>query len=279
MSTSLRKVGVIGLGKMGEAFVSGLLLSRTYTSNDIYGYEIVPERCQYIKSKYGINLLRSASEVASTADIVVLVVKPQDTANVVKEISKVSLTSKLVLSLAAGISTSYLAQRLPKGTEVVRAMPNLACSVGEGMICVTASEGASKESLDKATKLLGLTGVVIQVDEKHMDAVTGLSGSGPAFVYVFIESLADAGVRLGLRRDLALTLAAQTTLGAGKLVVSTGEHPAKLKDMVVTPGGTTIEGLIELENGGFRGVVIEAVSKAAEKARQLQALLKESLGQ
>lgn len=271
------KVGIIGLGKMGEALVSGLLLSQAYTPRDIYAYDIVPERYRYMKSKYGINILKSASEVASTSNIVTIVVKPQDIADAIQEVKKAPLKDKIILSLAAGISTSYLVKHLPKGTEVIRAMPNLACSIGEGMICVTSGKGASKMSLDKATKLLELTGRVLQIDEKYMDAVTGLSGSGPAFVYVFIEALADAGVRLGLQRDLAFTLAAQTTLGAGKLVVSTGEHPAKLKDMVVTPGGTTIEGLIEIEKGGLRAVVIEAVSKTAEKARHLQALLNKNL--
>ncbi len=276
---NMGKVGVIGLGKMGEALVSGLLLSKTYDSQDIYAYDIVPERCRYMKSKYEIKLFNNASEVASISDIVIIVVKPQDIAKVIRDVNKVALEEKIILSLAAGINTSYLVKHLPKNTEVIRAMPNLACSIGEGMICVTAAKGSSKKSLDTVTKLLGLTGKVLQIDERFMDAVTGLSGSGPAFVYVFIESLADAGVRLGLNREVAFTLAAQTTLGAGKLVVSTGEHPAKLKDMVVTPAGTTIEGLIEIEKGGLRAVIIEAISKAAEKARHLQGILNKTLDQ
>ncbi len=271
------KIGVIGLGKMGEALISGLLLSHNYPPQHIYAYDIVPERCRYMKSKYKINLLRKPSEVASTTDIVILIVKPQDLAKAVREVNKAPLKDKIILSLAAGISTTYLLKHLPKDTELIRVMPNLACSIGEGMICVTRAKGTSKKSLDKATDLLALTGRVLQIDEKHMDAVTGLSGSGPAFIYVLIESLADAGVRLGLKRDIAFTLAAQTTLGAGKLVVSTGEHPAKLKDMVVTPGGTTIEGLIEIEKGGLRAVIIEAVSKTAEKAQHLQAQLNKTL--
>jgi pyrroline-5-carboxylate reductase len=208
---------------------------------------------------------------------VILVIKPQDLSNVIEEVSKTSLQDKIILSLVAGISTSYICKRLPTGTEVTRCMPNLACSVGEGMICVTRAHDTSQNSLNRITQLLGLTGRAVQVEERFLDAITGVSGSGPAYVYVFIEALADAGVRLGLKRDLALTLAAQTTLGAGKLVVETGEHPAKLKDMVVTPGGTTIEGLIEIEKGGLRAVVIEAVSKAAERAHQLQSAVVEKM--
>ncbi|MCL4435232.1 MAG: pyrroline-5-carboxylate reductase [Thaumarchaeota archaeon] len=272
---SLEKVGVIGVGKMGEALVSGLLRSSKYSPSDIYVYDVIPDRLSYMKSKYGVQILDSIADVVSAADIVTLVVKPQDLLSVTQELNKTYLKDRIILSLAAGINTAYLSKNLQKYTEIVRCMPNLACSVGEGMICVTRAQGTSQESLDRITKILSLTGHAVQIDEKFLDAATGLSGSGPAYVYTFIEALADAGVRLGLKRDLAFTLAAQTTLGAGKMVVETGEHPAKLKDMVVTPGGTTIEGLVELEKGGLRATVIEAVSKAAERSRQLQAAASE----
>lgn len=272
---SLEKVGVIGVGKMGEALVSGLLLSSKYSSSDIYVYDVIPDRLSYMQSKYGVRVLDSIADIVSAADIITLVVKPQDLLNVIQELNKTYLKGKIILSLAAGINTTYLSKNLQNYTEIVRCMPNLACSVGEGMICVTRAQNTSQESLDRVIKILSLTGHAVQLDEKYLDAATGLSGSGPAYVYTFIEALADAGVRLGLKRDLAFTLAAQTTLGAGKLVVETGEHPAKLKDMVVTPGGTTIEGLVELEKGGLRATIIEAVSKAAERSRQLQAAASE----
>jgi pyrroline-5-carboxylate reductase len=273
----IESIGIIGLGKMGEALVSGLLASESYSPQNIFAYDIVSTRCRYISSRYKIKILNSISELSSKSEIIIIIVKPQDITKVLREIQKVPLGSKIILSVAAGISTSFLMKHLPKGTEVIRAMPNLACSINEGMICVTAAEETSKKSLDKASDLLKSTGEVLQIDERYMDAVTGVSGSGPAYLYVFIEALADAGVRLGLKRDVAFKLAAQTTLGAGKLVVSTGEHPAKLKDMVVTPGGTTIEGLIELEKGGLRAIIIEAVSKAAEKAQVLQSSLNKNL--
>jgi len=272
----LGKIGVIGVGKMGEALISGLASSK-FNSDYIYAYDIVPERAGVMKSKYNIHCCKSIPDLVSSSDIIALVVKPQDILNVVKEVGTVPLNGKIVLSLAAGITTSFLAEHLPKGTEIVRAMPNLACAVGEGMVCICRGQGSSKESLEKVRRMFELTGRVLKVDEKYMDAVTGLSGSGPAFTYVFIEALADAGVRLGLRRDDAFILAAQTVLGAGKLVVATGEHPAKLRDMVVTPGGTTIEGLLEIEKGGVRAVVIEAVSKAAEKARQLRSIIRQQI--
>jgi pyrroline-5-carboxylate reductase len=271
---SAEKVGIIGSGKMGEALISGILKSSEYSSQNVLSYDKILERRKYIKSTYGIRVLKSISEVVNKSSIIAIAVKPQDIIDVLKQVGENDLDGKIILSLAAGISTSYIVRYLPKNTEVVRAMPNLACSVGEGMICITGSRGTSTLSIGKIKKLFELTGKVILIDEKYMDAVTGLSGSGPAFVYVFIEALADAGVRLGLQRETSFTLAAQTTLGAGKLVVSTGEHPAKLKDLVVTPGGTTIEGLIEIEKGGLRAIVIEAVSKAAEKAYQLQKGLK-----
>jgi len=271
---SAEKVGIIGSGKMGAALISGILKSNKYSSQNILSYDKILERRKYIKSTYGIRVLESVSEVVKESSIIAIAVKPQDIIDVLKQVGENDLNGKIILSLAAGISTSYIVRYLPKNTEVVRAMPNLACSIGEGMICITGSRGTSTLSIGKIKKLFELTGKVILIDEKYMDAVTGLSGSGPAFVYVFIEALADAGVRLGLQRETSFTLAAQTTLGAGKLVVSTGEHPAKLKDLVVTPGGTTIEGLIEIEKGGLRAIVIEAVSKASEKAYQLQKGLK-----
>tara|TARA_B100001971_G_scaffold121574_1_gene111996 strand:- start:1564 stop:2397 length:834 start_codon:yes stop_codon:yes gene_type:complete len=264
------KVGIIGLGKMGEAIVSGLLLSKSYSPQDISAYEIIPERSRYISSEYGIRILNTATDVTKDADIVILVVKPKDMFNALQEIIKTSLKSKIIISVAAGIDTPYLSKHLPEGTELIRAMPNLACSLGEGMICLSSSQGTSKESLIKATELFKLTGKVLHIAEKDLAAVTGISGSGPAYVYAFIEALADAGVQLGLKNDVALILATQTAVGASKIVLSTGENPTELKKMVATPGGTTIEGLKELEKGGLNELIKEAVSKATRKSQKIQ---------
>jgi pyrroline-5-carboxylate reductase len=184
------------------------------------------------------------------------------------------LKNKIIISVAAGIKTSYLMKHLPEGSNIIRAMPNIACSLGEGMICVSRSQTTSKKSFDKATELFKLTGKVFQINEKDIEVVTGISGSGPAYVYAFIEALTNAGVQLGLKTDIALTLATQTTLGASKLVFSTGENPEKLKKMVATPGGTTIEGINALEKGGLKELILEAVTKATEKSRQLQDSIK-----
>lgn len=265
-----KNVGIIGMGKMGEALLSGLLLSKSYTSKDICAYEIISERSIFISSKYGIKMLKTISDVAIESDILILVVKPKEIFNVLEELKQIVLTNKIVISLAAGIKISYILKHLPEGTEVIRAMPNLACSLGEGMICVSRSQDTSQESFDKATNLFKLTGKVFQINEKDIEVVTGISGSGPAYVYAFIESLTNAGIKLGLKNDIALTLATQTTLGASKLVFSTGENPEKLKNMVATPGGTTIEGINVLEKGGLKELILEAVTKATEKSRNLQ---------
>ncbi len=264
------KVGIIGLGKMGEAIVSGLLLSKSYSSQDISAYEIISEQSRYISSKYGIKILNTATDVAKDADIIILVVKPKDMFKALQEIIKTPLKNKIIISVAAGINTDYLLKYLPEGTKVIRAMPNLACSLGEGMICLSSGKGTSKKELDKVTELFKLTGKVLQIDENDLAAVTGISGSGPAYVYAFIESLADAGVQLGLKNDVALTLATQTTLGASKIVISTGENPTELKKKVATPGGTTIEGIKELEKGGLKELVKEAVSVATKKSLKIQ---------
>ncbi len=264
------KIGIIGLGKMGEALVSGFLLSKYYTQKDICAYEIIPERSQFISLKYGIKIHNTISDLVYESEIVILVVKQKEIFGVLQEIKKISLKNKIIMSVAAGIKISYILNQIPSCTDVIRAMPNLACSIGEGMICISKSPRTSQKSFDKTTELFKLTGKVFQINEKDIEVVTGISGSGPAYVYAFIESLTNAGVKLGLKSDIALTLATQTTLGASKLVFSTGENPEKLKNMVATPGGTTIEGINVLEKGGFKELILEAVSKATEKARHIQ---------
>lgn len=266
----IKKVGIVGTGKMGEALISGLLLSNKYSPNDIYGYEIISERRNYISSKYKINMFNTITDLVVESDVIILVVKPKEIFNVLQKINKISMKNKIIISVAAGIKTSYLMKHLPEGSDVIRAMPNLACSIGEGMICVSRSQTTSKISFDKATELFKLTGKVFQINEKDIEVVTGISGSGPAYVYAFIESLTNAGIKLGLKSEIALTLATQTTLGASKLVFSTGENPETLKNMVATPGGTTIEGITVLEKGGLKELILEAVTKATEKSRNLQ---------
>ena len=264
------KVAVIGAGKMGESIITGLLKSGTYTPKDIKAYEIIETRRNHITQTYKIECVNNPQKAVDFSDITIIAVKPKDVENALKQIAPSMKPGKVLVSIAAGITIEFLRKHLPKNVSVIRVMPNIAVSVQEAMIIVCPSENTTKEELKMTTETLSLLGRVIQLDEKYLNLATGLVGSGPAYIYLIIEALADAGVRLGLPKDVATTLAAQTTLGAAKMVVETGEHPAKLKDMVATPAGTTVEGLLELEKGRLRAVVISAVTKAAERAKQLQ---------
>ncbi|MEM2975469.1 MAG: pyrroline-5-carboxylate reductase [Candidatus Bathyarchaeia archaeon] len=264
------KIAIIGAGKMGEAIISGLLKSGKYTAKDIEAHEIIEARRKYIAEKYGVECPKDAKLAVNFADIVIIAVKPGDVAKALQEISPALTSRKIVVSIAAGVKLEFIRKHLPSDVAAIRVMPNIACEVNEAMITISPSENTKPEQLKTVMDTLGLLGKVMRLDEKYVDVATGLVGSGPAYIYLIIDALADAGVRLGLPKDVAITLAAQTTLGAAKMVVETGEHPAKLKDMVVTPAGTTIEGLLELERGKVRAVLISAVTKAAERAKALQ---------
>jgi len=264
------KIAIIGTGKMGESIISGLLKSGAHTPKDIKAYEIIQTRRNYITQTYKIECVDDPKKAVNFSDITIIAVKPGDVGKVLEQIGPSIKTGKILVSIAAGVTLEFLRKYVAKDIPVIRVMPNLAVSVREAMITLSPSENTTKEDLQKATETLSLLGRVMQLDERYLNLATGLVGSGPAYIYLIIEALADAGVRLGLPKDVATTLAAQTTLGAAKMVVETGEHPAKLKDMVATPAGTTVEGLLELERGKLRAVIISAVTKAAERARQLQ---------
>jgi pyrroline-5-carboxylate reductase len=265
----IRKIGIIGAGNMGEALISGFLKSKAFSPQDVYASEIIEKRRKHIANNYHIDCFDDAKKVAEASDLIIMSVKPKDVKDVLASIGKEITPEKTLVSIAAGITLDYLGKYLPKDIPIIRVMPNIACFVGEGMMAICSSDNTPKEKLEAIKEVLSFLGKTMILDEKYFDAVTGLVGSGPAYIYLAIEALSDAGVRLGLPRDIAITLSAQTTLGAGKMVVETGEHPAKLKDMVVTPGGTTIEGLIELERGRLRATFMDAVIKATEKAKEL----------
>ena len=264
------KVALIGAGKMGEAIIAGLLKSGHYTPKDIMAQEIIETRRKYIQQTYKIECIDDVKKVVTFADIIIIAVKPGDVKKVLDTIAPIMKHGKILTSIAAGVTLEFLTKNLPKEVPVIRIMPNLACFVREGMMTICPSENTTKEQLATVMELFGLVGKVMQIDEKYINLATGLVGSGPAYIYLIIDSLADAGLRLGLPKDISLQLAAQTTLGSAKMVIETGEHPAKLKDMVVTPAGTTIEGLLVLEEGKIRATIINAVTKATERAKQLQ---------
>ena len=270
MSKTVPKIAFMGAGKMGEAMISGLLKSGKYQPEDIRAYEIIETRVKYMTQTYKIKCVTDPKEAASFADITVIAVKPADVKSALEEIAPAMKPGKVVVSIAAGVTLDFIKKNLPANVPVVRVMPNLACMVREAMIVVCPSENTKQQDLETVTSVLSLLGRVMRLDEKYINLATGLVGSGPAYIYLIIEALADASVRLGLPKDVSIVLAAQTTLGAAKMVAETGEHPAKLKDMVTTPAGTTIEGLLALEEGKLRAVIINAVTKAAERAKQLQ---------
>jgi pyrroline-5-carboxylate reductase len=263
------RLGLIGVGNMGAALARGVVGAGVLPPSRIAIADQDARRASALASELGVHLAASNAELAAESEYVVLAVKPDHIAGVVGEIAGALTSSQTLVSIAAGVPIAAI-RRLLKGAApgLVRVMPNTPARVGAGAIAIAAPE-VPEERLAGLMPMLGALGEVFAVTEAMMDAVTGLSGSGPAFVFVMIEALADGGVSVGLPRTVALRLAAQTVFGAAKLVVETGEHPAALKDAVASPGGTTIAGLAELERLGFRSAVLSAVRAAALRSREL----------
>lgn len=265
---NIRKIAIIGGGNMAEAIMRGLL--REDVGVGICVAEISPRRRDEIAAQFpGVRVVGEAAEAAVWGEVVILAIKPQQAESVLDLIEPVVTVDKLVISIMAGIPSSKIEANLAAGCRVIRAMPNTPALIGAGATAVCSGRKASADDLDLARQIFAMIGTAVTVDEKLMDAVTGLSGSGPAYVFTFIEALSDAGVKVGLPRDVATQLAAQTVLGAARMVAELGEHPALLKEKVTSPGGTTIAGLHALENGGFRGVVMDAVEAACLRSKEL----------
>ncbi len=265
----IKKLAVIGAGKLGEGLLSGVLGSQLVPVGRVVATVAHQPRAEYLAEKYGIRAGTDNAEAVSGADLVLICLKPQQVKGFLQEVKKDLRKDALLISAAASVTTDFIARTLPYPARVVRAMPNTPCLIRHGMIALARGKNATDADLKIANRVFGSMGRTVTVDEKHMDAITGLSASGPAYVYLIIESLAEAGVKLGLPRELSTELSAQTLLGASALVLQSGEHPAKLKDMVTTPAGCTIDGLLELEEGGLRVTLIKAVVRAAERAKQL----------
>jgi pyrroline-5-carboxylate reductase len=267
------KVGLIGAGKAGEAIIKGLLNSTVYTPQDIQVAESNIDRQQYITQTYNVQCYSDSRNVAIFADVVILAVKPTVVAQILQHIKSTLRKGTVVVSIAAGVTLEFLQRHLTECVVIVRTMPNIACSVNSAMIVWCTTPNISMDEVAMAIDVLTLLGETMLLDEKYLDLATGLVGSGPAYLFLIIDALADAGVRVGLPKDIAIQLAAQTALGAAKMVLETDEHPMKLRDMVATPGGTTVEGLLELEKGKVRAVIISAVSEATKKAQDFQQAL------
>jgi pyrroline-5-carboxylate reductase len=231
---------------------------------------MLKERCEYISKKYDLECSTDMMEIVPKSNVIIIAVKPKDVKALAESISKIVTTKQLVITLAAGVPSDFLSRILGKDIPIIRAMPNIAMLVGEGMVALARGPNSSAEHVNLAEKIFSFTGRVSVVDETQMDAITALSGSGPAYIFTVIEALSDGGLKVGLERDLAILLAAQTTLGAAKMVLEMKEHPAKLRDLVTTPGGTTIEGIHQLEKGKIRESLMRAVIKATERSRELR---------
>lgn len=269
MSVKGQKVGFIGGGNMGEALIKGLVAANLVPPEAIYASDVRPERLRALDQQYGIQLLPDNAELVRQADIVILAVKPQIMAPVVRQISAAVTKKKLLISIAAGVSTLTIRAALGKEARLIRVMPNTPALVLEGVTAIAKADGLEPGDLDTASEIFSAVGRVVTLEEELMDAVTGLSGSGPAYVAVVVESLADGGVKMGLDRVTAMTLATQTVLGAARLMLETGMHPGALKDMVSSPGGTSIAGVHALEEGGIRHTLIKAVERATQRSREL----------
>ncbi len=264
-----KKLAVVGVGKLGEALVAGLLKHGNIGRRDVAGTVMHESSCEPARERLGIEVTRDNPGVTRGRDVILLAVKPQNMDGVLREITDVVTPDQLLITMAASVSTSFVEERLPERVPVVRAMPNTPSVVNSGMTVLCGGLHARDEHLRVAQEIFGLVGRTLFLDEGLMDGVTALSASGPAYLYVVVESLAEAGVKLGIPREMSTLLAAQTMLGAARMVLEEGAHPALLKDMVTTPAGCTIDGLLELEEGKLRVTLIKAVLKAAERAREL----------
>jgi pyrroline-5-carboxylate reductase len=264
-------VAVLGAGKMGGILLQAFLKENLFAAEKIHATVSHAERALALSTQWGVDVSTNNLEAARQADLILIGVKPFQVPELVAEIKPALTQAKTIVSFAASVKTRSIEEAAGIEIAVVRAMPNTPSALGAGVAALCRGRFVKDNQMELAQRLFETVGRTVLVDEKHMDAVTGLSGSGPAYLYIIIEALAEAGVKVGLPRDVATQLAAQTAFGASKMVLETGYHPALLKDAVTTPAGCTIDGILELEEGGLRVTLIKAVMRATERARQLAA--------
>jgi pyrroline-5-carboxylate reductase len=262
-------IGFLGAGKMATALAKGFVRAGLVVPREIIASDPFDTARKNFAAEVGAKTVATGAEVAKFVNVLILATKPDQVSAALAEISNAFTKNHLLISIAAGVTLAKLENVLPAGARVIRVMPNTPALVGEAASAFALGKSATAADGELARKLLSAVGVALQVKESLLDAVTGLSGSGPAYVYQFIEALSDGGVASGLPRDIATKLAAQTVLGGAKMVLETGQHPGALKDQVTSPGGTTIEGLHALEKGKLRATVMSAVRAAAEKSKKL----------
>lgn len=265
-----KKIGVIGTGNMGEALVSGLVSSGSSNPENIICTDVRENRLESVQEKYGVVTTKDNIEAVKASEIVIYAVKPQIIASVLSETASVLDMSKLIISIAAGVPLAAIESCLKKDLRLIRVMPNIAAFVKESASVLAAGKNASQDDIKLAMVIFDSMGKSIFIKENIlMDAITGLSGSGPAYIFLIVDAMADAGVKVGLSREDALFLSIQTVLGSAKLLMETKEHPMRLKDMVTSPGGTAIAGIHTLEKGGLRTTLINAVEVATKRSKEL----------
>ena len=263
------RIAVLGAGKMGGILLQAFLKQQLFAPDEITATVAHQERATVLSTQWGVEVTTDNLRAAQDADILLLAVKPFQIADMLDRIRPALRRDILLISVAASVRTGAIEDAAGHELAVIRAMPNTPSTLGAGIAGLCRGRFVTEAQMELASRLFATVGRTVVVDEKHMDAVTGLSASGPAFIYIILESLAEAGVKVGLPRDVATLLAAQTTFGAAKMVLDTGYHPALLKDAVTTPAGCTIDGILELEEGGLRVTLIKAVMRATERAREL----------
>ena len=272
-----KKICILGTGNMGEALVSGLISSASSKPQNIICTDVREAKLEEIREKYSVQTTADNLEAVTKSDIVIYAVKPQIMAAVLKETAEKLDMSKLIISIAAGVPMQAIESFLNKKLRLIRVMPNIAAAVKEAATAVAAGKNASEEDIKLAMTIFNSIGKTVFIPENYlMDAITGLSGSGPAYIFLIVEAMADAGVKVGLSRQEAFFLSAQTVLGAAKMLIETREHPGQLRDRVTSPGGTAIAGLATLEEGGLRTTLINAVEVATNRSKELGDLMIEN---
>ncbi len=265
-----KELGLIGVGNMGTALLKGVLSSNTIEKEKTVIYDVREEVIKNRIQEFNVKAVGSNTELVQQVKFIIIAVKPQNIDSVLEEIGPKLSEDQILISIAAGVTLDYIKKYISKNIGLIRVMPNTPALVGEGASAIAYNNNVTENDLKYVKKVLNSVGKVVELEEKHIDAVTGLSGSGPAYVFVMIEALADGGVKMGLPRNIALKLAAQTVLGSAKMVIETGMHPGELKDMVASPGGTTITALHEIEKGKLRATLISAVEAATLKSKSLK---------
>jgi pyrroline-5-carboxylate reductase len=266
-----RRIAIVGAGRLGESLLRGFLSSGWRTADDLVVTARRPERRTELHDRYGVAAIDSNAEAVAGARVAIVAVKPQDVDTVLEEIAPAVSPEHTLLSVAAGVTTGFIESHLPEGARVVRAMPNTPALIGEGIAGISAGRSATDEDLALAEEALGHVGQVVQLQEKDLDAVTALSGSGPAYFALLAEAMIEAGLLLGLSRDVSTRLVVQTMLGSARLLRDEKMHPVELRESVTSPGGTTTRAIRELERSGVRAAFLNAINAATERSRELGA--------